>query len=58
MTEDNKYSILFILLGIVTLFVGLIGPRPTYGGGWVRKYASIVGGLLSILYGIVSLFSC
>jgi hypothetical protein len=56
MTENTIYSILFILLGIFAFCVGLLVKKPTYGGGWVRKYASIIVGLLFILYGIISLF--
>ena len=55
MSEDIKFSALFILIGIVGLLLGLTGKSPSYGGGWVRKYASIIVGIISLLYGIFSL---
>jgi len=57
MSDNTKYSLLFILLGIVLLLLGLIGEKPTYGGGWIRKYESIIVGVISLLYGLVSLFN-
>jgi hypothetical protein len=56
MSEHTKYSLLAILLGIICLYLGLTWKKPTYGGGIVQKYTSIVLGAMSLLYGIFSLF--
>ena len=56
MYDDTKYNILSILLGLVALYLGLTWKKPSYGGGVVQKYTSIVVGIMSLLYGIFSLF--
>jgi hypothetical protein len=56
MQKDTGYTILFILVGIVSLILGLTWKKPTYGGGTVRKYGAIILGVTFLLYGIFSLF--
>jgi hypothetical protein len=56
MQKDTAYNILFILVGIVSLILGLTWKKPTYGGGTVRKYGAIILGVILLLYGIFSLF--
>ena len=56
MSEDTKYSVLFISVGVIALLLAFTGKKPSFGGGLVHRYASIVIGILFIIYGIVSLF--
>lgn len=55
MNEDNLENCLFIMAGITSLYIGLKWKKPSYGGGVVHKYALIILGCMSLLYGIVSI---
>ena len=58
MAKNSEYDFLFILIGAVSLYIGLRGKKPTYGGGIVRKYVLIAIGILFVVYGLLSfLFS-
>lgn len=46
----------FILIGAVLLILGITWKKPSYGGGVIHKYASIVLGFISVFYGLFSLF--
>jgi hypothetical protein len=54
--KNTYYGLLFISIGLLVLILGLMWKKPTYGGGVVQKYTSIVVGTMSVLYGIASLF--
>ena len=55
MNENIKYGILFILVGVIGLFLGITWKKPNYESGKVRKYLSIAGGILAIIFGIIRL---
>jgi len=56
MQKDTGFNILFILIGMVSLILGLTWKKPTYGGGFVRKYGAIILGIIFLLYGVFSFF--
>jgi hypothetical protein len=56
MAKDTMYDLLFILIGLVNLYLALNWKKPAYGGGIVRKYFSMTIGILFIIYGLFSLF--
>ena len=50
--ESIKHLFLFAGLSVISLYVGLTGKKPSFGGGVVRKYASIGVGVLFLIYSI------
>lgn len=49
-------NLLFILAGIIVLYIGLRWKNPNYGGGIVHKYTLIILGAMAFIYGLVTLF--
>lgn len=47
---------LFVLFGFILIYVGVQWKKPNYGGGIVHKYGLIILGLMSLIYGLISLF--
>ena len=56
MNHDIQYGVFSIALGLISLYLGLAWKKPTYGGGIVRKYGSIVLGFFLVIYGIILCF--
>ena len=52
MSEDIKYGLLFLGIGLLNLYIGVAWKKPSYGGGVVRKYGSICLGITLVLYSI------
>lgn len=50
--ENIRYLLMFSGFSIVLLNLGLSWKQPTFGGGWVHKYASIAIGILTGIYSI------
>lgn len=42
-----------MVIGVAGLLVGLTGKKPSFGGGVVHKYASIIIGVMFVLYSII-----
>ena len=56
MSEKLKYGLGAIGVGILSLFIGLKGKKPTWVGDKLRTYALIVVGSFLVVAGILFLF--
>jgi hypothetical protein len=56
MSEHLKYGIWFLGMGITSLYIGLKLRKPTWIGGFVRKYTLIIIGFFCIISGLLFLF--
>lgn len=54
MSEDIKYGLLFLGMGVLSLYIGLSWRRPNWGGGKVHKYGAIIMGGFCVLIAILS----
>jgi len=52
MNEDLKYGLLFLGIGVLSLYIGISWKKPSYGGGVGHKYASIGVGVIFLAYSI------
>ena len=56
MKDDIIGNFLFIIAGVIALYIGLKWKKPSYGGGVVHKYGLIILGSMCVIYGIASFF--
>ena len=58
MKDDIINNFLFIVVGVITLYIGLKWKKPKnfYDVGFLHKYALIILGAMCVIYGIASFF--
>jgi len=57
MNANLKNGFFFIAMGLLSLIIGIKWKKPTYTGGAVHKYSSIVFGVFCVLVGVLFLFN-
>ncbi|CAN5511009.1 hypothetical protein BH10BAC2_BH10BAC2_48320 [soil metagenome] len=55
MSENLGYGLFSLIVGIISLYIGMKLKKPSWAGGVVRKYGLIAIGILGIINGIILL---